>query len=541
MERIQIPIEHSAHSPAVYAASGAALSYYGYHNLIAHNSIASDGSGFPLLVLYVFLSLVLSLARVLSSSPFLFASSQKTQAQVPRIISKANILLCAGFVGLCLGFTARILLPGSAEIAMPHDRVTGLSGILSGDPRAFNDGRGMGAMELVQAAGIGGIRVSARGKLTVFFPAEAIPRLKEFGRGSEIYVEGVLISRNQISGNQGSSNGELLFRASSVHVLRPAPALDQFRTGFRMAAMEKFGIQAGSNTGGNTSAKPPPWGGLASALLLGIRDNLDSDLTQVFNKAGCAHVLALSGMHLAILSSVIAFLLRLCMGIRPASLISAVFVVVYIFLAGSQPSLVRAGIIFLLGTLALLGYLKRNALSLLAMAFILQIFIQKESGISISFILSYLALIGILWTGESIHELLRGRVPEILNRSLSASLGAVIATLAVTAFYFGEIHPIGIIASIIVMPVASVFMVLSFGSLILISIIPFLFTPLNVVLTIVFKLLEFFVNAAGKVPGFSIPSFIPVIAVSAGLVFLLEYLKYRDRIYRRSIASIDIR
>ena len=456
--------------------------------------------------------------------PFLFIPNPKTHLRVPRNIATANLFLYAGLTGFSLGLTARILLPGPAELSMPIDRLTGLSGILTNDPRAFNDGRGMGSLELKEAVGEGGLRVSSRGEITVFFPADAIPSLREFGRGSEIYVEGSMITT---SGQPG-----FLFRASAVHILKPAPMLEQFRTGFRLAVMEKFRIDS-------RSGNKPVWGGLASALLLGIRDDLESDFSSAFINAGCSHVLALSGMHLAILSSVIAFLLRLIMGIRPASLIGTIFIIIYIFLAGAQPSLVRAGIMYILGVIALWGFLKKNPMSLLALSFIIQIFIQKESGISVSFILSYMALIGILWTGQTIHELLRGRLPEILNQSLSASLGAIIATAAVTAYYFGIIRPIGLISSLIIMPLSSVFMILSFAALLLISLLPILFEPLNIILSLLYRLIEIVVTFAGRVPGLVTPNYLAVLVISLAFITLLEFLKYKDRNFRRSIASFD--
>jgi competence protein ComEC len=275
-------------------------------------------------------------------------------------------------------------------------------------------------------------------------------------------------------------------------------------------------------------------------LLLGIRDNLDTDFSISFRNAGCAHVLALSGMHLAILSSVIFFIFRMALGMRKASIISAVFVIIYIFLAGAQPSLVRSGIIYLLGTLALLGFLKKDVFTLLAMAFILQIFIQNESALRISFILSYTALIGILLTGETIHGLLRGRVPEILSRGLSTSLGAFVATAGVTAYYFGVIRPVGIIAGIFIMPLISLFMVLAFAALVLICIIPILFEPISFVLTIVYRLMEFMISLSGRVQGYATNNFLPVLAISLILAMLLEFLKAFDNKARGYIASFEI-
>jgi competence protein ComEC len=243
------------------------------------------------------------------------------------------------------------------------------------------------------------------------------------------------------------------------------------------------------------------WGGLASALLLGVRDDLDTDLSEGFRNSGCSHILALSGMHLAILSGVLVFLIRRPLGIRWASLLGAIFIVFYVFVAGSQPSLVRAAIMYLIGVFALWGFLKTNALSLLGMAFVVQLVFQSQSGLSISFILSYLALFGILTLGEQIRSLFRGRLPDALSGVLSASLGAFIVTGPVVALYFDSLRPIGILAGLVLAPISALFMVLSLAALAA-SFLPLpLWDFLDFVLTWVYRFLEYLVSLAGQAPG----------------------------------------
>jgi len=120
----------------------------------------------------------------------------------------------------------------------------------------------MGVIELKGCTGRGGLRASAKGMVTVFFPAESISRLKEFGRGCVIYADGTF-------SNTGRGT---LFNAVSVHIVKPASAVEIFRTRLRASLLERF--QSGRNSMG-MAAKPPVWGALASALLLGMRDDLD--------------------------------------------------------------------------------------------------------------------------------------------------------------------------------------------------------------------------------------------------------------------------
>jgi competence protein ComEC len=243
-------------------------------------------------------------------------------------------------------------------------------------------------------------------------------------------------------------------------------------------------------------------------------------------------------MHLALLSGLIAFLLRPLLGIRAATIVVGIFVLGYVYLAGAQPSLVRSAIMYGLGVFSLLSFLKNRPLSTLSLAFIIQIVFQSETGLSLSFILSYLALAGILLTGEDINSLLKGKIPEILGGSLSASLGAFAATAAVSAFFFGVLRPVGIVAALFITPLASLFMVLSLAALVVSFLVPPLFGPLSFVLTVLYRALEFSVDLTGKAPGLD-SSFWPALigsVLAAALVFALKRLDLR---YRRRLAAFD--
>ena len=494
-----------------------ALSYYAYPLLISF----SPGQYFLLWLLLV-LILVDGFLRTVNSLP-------GTQSM---LFKKLGILATAAAIGFSLGISARRSFSASVEMGLEPEKVTAISGILREDPRflqsARNAGRGsgMGVIELQGCTGRGGLRASASGMLTVFFPAESIDRLKEFGRGCEIYADGAFSI---------TSRGTL-FNAVSVHIVKPAPAVEIFRTRLRSALLERF--QNGRSRRGMV-AKPPVWGGLASALLLGMRDDLDVELSDGFRNSGCTHILALSGMHLAILSGILAFLIRKPLGIRWASLVGAVFVLLYVFVAGSQPSLVRAAIMYFIGTFAIWGLLKPRTLSLLCMAFIIQLLFQSETGVSLSFILSYLALLGILTLGEAVRDLFRGRLPEVLGAGISASIGAFVLTAPVVALYFASVRPIGIFAGLVAAPIASIFMVLSLLAL-AVSFLPFpVWNVFDFILTRIYRLLELFIGLAGRVPGFSASNPVAVLIISIIFCILIYFLHVWNRRYRNSIAPFN--
>ena len=516
MNTIPIRREKKLPMPAVYAALGMAAAYYSYPYIFSIPVSASQSFGlyFLLALLFLLISAV-CLIRVFRLFPGINNAS----------VSKAGILAAALAVGFVLGTASRRSVPASAELGLEAEKIIAVSGILREDPRTLQGGSGYGILGLRESAGRGGVRASARGSIMVFFPAESIPRLKEFGRGAEIYADGTLSLKER----------GLMFNASSLHIVRPASGLDQFRTSLRMSLLEKFKLRRDNKYAAGTA---PVWGGLASALLLGMRDDLDVDLSEGFRNSGCAHILALSGMHLAILSGVLAFLIRRPLGIRCASLVGALFVILYVFVVGSQPSLVRSVIMYLTGTVSLWGFLKGKPFSLLCMAFIIQLVFQSETGLTLSFILSYLALAGILTLGGSFHAIFRGRLPEIISGGLSASLGAFIITAPVVVLYFGSLRPIGIIMGIIIAPLSALFMVLALIALV-VSYLPLpVWDLLDFLLVQVYRFMEFLVSLAARAPGFKLSNPLPVIAAAMLLWLLVLLIEKRDYSYRSSVASL---
>ncbi|MDR2343785.1 MAG: ComEC/Rec2 family competence protein [Spirochaetaceae bacterium] len=499
-----------------FAFAGSTAAYYGFAPVYSAGNPAR-----ALLPAALLLTAALSLLRVMYS------------------------IRISGFDGYCLkkafiagiffttGFALGIACRGAANRAyylfpgLETDNIIAVSGRLLDDPRNTATGRGMALLKLSASHGKQGIRASARGKTMVFFPEGSIPRLKEFGRGSEIYIEGNFLKTD------GSNYGKTpMFRAKSVHVTRPASRFEELRTGIRLALIDAF-------SPGDVSGRGKDWGGLALALLLGIRDNLDGELAEQYRNAGCSYILALSGMHLAIVSSIIAFFLKKPLGLRPAAAVGIIFILVYVFLVGAQPSLTRAAIMYVLGAIAILCALPVNPALLLGFSFIIQILAQPDSGDTVSFVLSYLALAGILSLGQGTAELFRGRLPDFISSPLSASLGAFLGTMAVSVLFFGSLRPAGIAAGLVMVPLTTVFMIGAMAYLPLRFVAPPLAALLGRGLEFVYLALERITSVAGRFPGilFSNVPVIVLISIIIPIVMLfICKIIYRKRIYLEKFA-----
>jgi competence protein ComEC len=366
----------------------------------------------------------------------------------------------------------------------------------------------IGILSLKRAKGFGKVETSAQGDVTVLFPESAIPRLREFGRGCEVRIGGSFL--------EGKRNGALVFSAKSMYITKSAPRVEQFRTRLRADLAERFSEFA--------------WGGLGLALVFGIKDDIDSTLSKRYQEAGCSHVLALSGMHLSIVSAVLAFFLKRPLGVRAAAVAGAVFIIAYIYLVGNFPSLNRAALMYLLGTIVVLFNLPKDALSILAITFMLQIVFYRREGMSVSFILSYLALLGILVLSKPIYNFFRGWMPDPLGRSLAVSIAAFLCTAAASAAFFSVLRPIGIIAGLVVVPLTTFFMIGAMfamaASFIPLPLSPLLYKPLALLYEVISRIVTW-ASFSPALPASNTALVLSVTLGLAGFILIADKLRFR--------------
>jgi competence protein ComEC len=497
--------------PVVCAALGTVLAYYCLFPLYRSGLI-----NVTVLLVLAFIPIALwSLSQVLASTVLEMQNPliRHFRPQELYILRLMPMRLAAFAVGVALGIGFSINAVQEINFGIPHDTIKGVSGIVLDDPRIVTSGSAMTTLSLKMVTGKTNVRATVRGDITVFFPEESAVRLKEFGRGTELYAEGSLRE------STGSSGGAYQFIATSLHITKQAPQMERFRTGLRMELAYRFT---------QSPAGDPAWGGLALALLVGIRDNLDANFTALYRDAGCAYILAFSGMHLAILVGLVSFLLKRPLGLRFVAISGVLFILCYCYVVGPMPSLTRAALMYFLGVLAILGMLKREPFLLLCMAFLIQLAVNPRAGFSLSFIFSYLALAGIFIIGAPLNEIFKGKIPVFLLVSLSASLGAFIATAVVSVGAFGILRPAGILSSLLVAPLTTVFMLVAIAWVILNLISPALSPLLSYPLSLLYWLMEKVASVTAKLPGLVIKP-VPVLVLSLLIMALILWFEYRRR------------
>ena len=197
-------------------------------------------------------------------------------------------------------------------------------------------------------------------------------------------------------------------------------------------------------------------GGLLVAVLLGETEELPTGTGLLFRRAGISHALAVSGMHLVFLCAALSFLLRRLGLPRPGVSVSVIlFAFFYAALVGFTPSVLRASLMLFFYEGSWFAKRQPDSLTSLALSGAVMLLFAPYLIASVSFLLSYLATLGILLSAQFIRERKPKKRPLALSfaRKIGSyalmTLFAVLFTLPVTCALFGEVTLLSIPANLL--------------------------------------------------------------------------------------------
>ena len=194
---------------------------------------------------------------------------------------------------------------------------------------------------------------------------------------------------------------------------------------------------------------------LAAALITGDRSGLPGALYSALRRSGIAHVVAVSGLHVSVLSGLLAVLL----GRRRHSGVAGILLVFFFAaVAGNSPSVLRAAFMQSMLLLApLLGRENDTPTSLCAILLLLLVH-NPYAAASVSLQLSFAAVAGIClftgrlwerWDGKLPRKGLGGKALRFAAASLATTLGAVVFTTPLSAYYFGSLSLIAPVTNLL--------------------------------------------------------------------------------------------
>ncbi len=195
--------------------------------------------------------------------------------------------------------------------------------------------------------------------------------------------------------------------------------------------------------------------GFYKAIVLGNKSGVDKNTQDKFSKSGLAHIMAVSGMHLVILSGIIFNVLReLNIDKKKSVYFLFLFFVFYAFLVGFKASIIRASVF---SSLLFVGFLlerKIYRLNLLLFTASLLVFVSPLIMVyDVGFQLSFLAVAGIFYFYGFFNRVFKFIKTDIIKNILSLTFSAQMLAAPWVAYKFGVISFIFPFTNILVVPV----------------------------------------------------------------------------------------
>lgn len=205
---------------------------------------------------------------------------------------------------------------------------------------------------------------------------------------------------------------------------------------------------------------------LLMALLFGEKTELSKEVSANYTQAGIVHILAISGLHIALIYGIVLWLTkplqRLKKGKVYVFLISITVLWFYALLAGFSASIVRAAVMFSVIAFAKIANKQSNVYNSLALSAMLLLLFNPNYLFDVGFQLSYAAVLSIVLFQPFVRKYSYSRYYLVKETKslLLISLVAQIGVLPLTLYYFGQFPLLFLVANLVAIPLSSLILVL---------------------------------------------------------------------------------
>ena len=254
------------------------------------------------------------------------------------------------------------------------------------------------------------------------------------------------------------------------------------------------------------------------AFILGKTELISDEVLTSYRENGISHLFALSGLHVSIFSSILLFILK---KLRFKEILNYILIFIFLllfsFITGFSPSILRATLLFFLLGINKVFYLNIRTLDILYLVFIILVIINPFIIYNLSFILSFTAAFFLIFSSD----LLKGK--NYFVSLFKVSLLSYFASLPLSIYYFGYTNLLGTILNLVFVPLVS-FVVFP------LTFLTFIISKFYSILNITTNLLESLSLLFNK---FKIIIYFPrmnLIFVFIYLSILMLYIKFKKKI-----------
>lgn len=304
-------------------------------------------------------------------------------------------------------------------------------------------------------------RLPVRGSILVYFKKDSIPPGLSYG--SQLIVRKPL----QEIRNSGNPGGFDYKRYSLFQGITHQVFLQ--RRDFELLAEKKEGrvdkllyaIRRWVLAALRASIKSEKELGLAEALLIGYRDDLDRSLVQSYTNTGVVHIIAISGLHLGLIYALLVYLLKplgrkkQLAWLRPLLVIAGLWL--FSLLAGGQPSILRSAVMF---TCIVAGESlgrKGNIYNTLAVSAFILLCINPFWLWDIGFQLSYAAVLSIVLFMRPVYRLfyIRNKWLDHVWQLNAVTIAAQVLTVPLCIYHFHQFPNYFLLTNFVAVPLSS--------------------------------------------------------------------------------------
>lgn len=196
---------------------------------------------------------------------------------------------------------------------------------------------------------------------------------------------------------------------------------------------------------------PEPHASFEAGLLVGARKGIPDELIQKFNITGLTHIIAISGYNITIIIMFVMWILR---GLprKTGFIVAVLTIILFVLFVGASPSVVRAGIMGILGLIAL-NYGRQNNIhiTVLLSAFFMILWNPKILWWDVGFQLSFAAVLGLIYVSPLFEDYVQ-KLPQAfgIREALQMTISAQIIALPIIIYNFGRLSLIAPFANLLV-------------------------------------------------------------------------------------------
>lgn len=282
---------------------------------------------------------------------------------------------------------------------------------------------------------------------------------------------------------------------------------------------------------------------IIKSMLLGDSTYLEEGDLKNYRDLGLAHILAISGLHIGIISGFLLFLLsNLAIKRRINISITLMFIWIYGFIVGFPPSILRANTMLSILLYSQMFHEPYDIInSLFFVMFILLVF-NPYSILSIGFILSFVATFSIIILTPKIKDVFYPYESKLVD-TVSSILGVQIGLYPVLAYYFNSIPILGIFGNLFIIPILSLAIIFGFSMFFIepvFSSLNLILGPLlNSLLDFQFTLVDILSSFYFKDIKMASPNIFLILLYYLFLLLLFKIIKI-DRLDKKLVNSICI-